>query len=185
MRCPKCQADTPREALCCPACKRKTPKGRRLEQEPESENKNRFLEILAEHTPTMHHIPLWMTWSLVFLTMGVCVLGSYLSFNYLNNPQPTAIPLHQLALDKLRIKTANQSWMTVEESLENEVEKSRNAGRLTETEGWDVTPAEGGFSVSFTFQEKDSRKRSATWLVNPLSETYVPQNDLASLIYSP
>lgn len=185
MRCPKCQTDTPREALCCPTCKRKTPRGRRLELEPESENKNCFLEILAEHKPTVNHIPLWIAWSLIALVVGGCVLGSYLSFHYLNNPQPTTVPLHQLALDKLRLKTSNQPWMTVEESLENEVEKSRSAGRLAEAEGWDVRSIEEGFLVSFTFQEKDSRTQSATWLVNPLSETYLPQTDLAWLIFKP
>jgi hypothetical protein len=185
MRCPKCQANTPVDSLCCPVCKRKTPKGRLLELEPEEESKSRFLEILAEHKPTVNHIPAWVAWALIFLTVGVCVLGSYISFNHFNNPELTNVPLHQLALDKLRTRTSNQPWMTIEESLENEVEKSRNAGRLTEAEGWDVRSDEGGaFAVSFTFQEKGSKQR-AVWLVNPLSETFIPQTDLALLIYKP
>ena len=76
--------------------------------------------------------------------------------------------------------------MTVEQSLENEVEKSRNAGHLTEAEGWDVRSDErGDFAVSFTFQEKDSKHQRAVWLVNPLSDTFTPQTDLAALIYKP
>lgn len=186
MRCPKCQSDTPIDALCCPACKRKTPKGRMLELEPEEDNKSRLLEILAEHKPTVNHIPSWVAWALILLTVGVCVLGSYISFNHLPAQEPAEIPLHQQALDKLRSKTSNQPWMTVEQSLENEVEKSRNSGRLTEAEGWDVRSDEkGGFAVSFTFQEKDSNHQRAVWLVNPLSDTVIPQSDLALMIYKP
>jgi hypothetical protein len=75
--------------------------------------------------------------------------------------------------------------MTVGQSMENEVERSRKAGRLAEAEGWDVRSAERGeFAVTFSFQEKGNKQR-AVWLVNPLAETFVPQTDLAAFIYKP
>jgi hypothetical protein len=155
------------------------------EFDPEPDFKSRFQEIFAEHRPSMNHIPAWLSWSLIILTLGVCILGSYVSFTYFNNPQPTTKPLHQVALDALKEKVANQPWMNVDQALENEVEKSRNAGRLKEAEGWDVRSADNGdFTVSFTFQEKD-KKQVATWLVNPMAGTFVPQTDLALLIYKP
>jgi hypothetical protein len=185
MRCPKCQTNTPSDALCCPSCKRKTPKGRMLEAEPEKENKSRFLEILGVRKPTTNHRPAWVAWALICLTLAVCVLGSYIRFHQVEVQEPTNMPLHQLALEKLRARTSNQPWMTVEESLKNEVEKSRKAGRLAEAEGWDVQSGERGeFAVVFTFQEKNNKQR-AEWLVNPLAETFIPQTDLATMIYKP
>ena len=186
MRCPKCKTATPAEALCCPSCKIKTPRGRLQEElEPESDLRQKFHDILADHKPTMTHIPVWLSWSLIVLTVGVCILGSYLSFMYFNNPEPTHVPLPQLALEKLRTKTSNQPWMTVEEALENEVEKSRKAGQLKEAEGWDVRPApEAGFMVSYTFQES-GKKLYYVWKVDPLAESFMPQNDAAGYIFKP
>lgn len=186
MRCPKCQANTPAEALCCPACKRKTPRGRMLEAEPEEEHKSRFSEIWSGQKPSVNHVPVWVAWALIGLTVAVCVLGSYIRFTHFKEPEPANVPLPQLALSMLRAKTSNQPWMTVEESMENEVEKSRKAGRLSEAEGWDVRTAEQGeFAVTFTFQEQGGKQQRATWLVNPLAETFNPQTDLASLIFKP
>ncbi|MBI3654585.1 MAG: hypothetical protein HY231_26440 [Acidobacteria bacterium] len=186
MRCPKCKTATPAEALCCPNCKSKTPRGRLQEEfEPTSDLRQKFQDILADHKPTVKHIPAWLSWSLILLTLGVCILGSYLSFRYFNQPEPTNVPLHQIALDKLRAKISTQPWMTVDEALENEVEKSRKAGRLKEAEGWDVRPAEDvGFIVSFTFQET-GKKQYFIWKVDPLSETYSAQNDAAETIFKP
>jgi hypothetical protein len=186
MRCPKCHTNTPADALCCPACKRKTPKGRMLEEEPETENRSRFIEILARQKPTVNHVPVWVAWALMGLTIAVCVLGSYIRFTHFSQAEPTDQPLHQVALSLLRNKTSNQSWMTIEESMQNEVEKSRKAGRLVEAEGWEVATAEQGeYAVSYTFQEKEGRQVRALWKVNPIAETFVPQDELASAIFKP
>jgi hypothetical protein len=186
MRCPKCKTATPTEALSCPGCKLKTPRGRLQEEaEPESALAQRVQEIFASHKPTMTHIPIWLSWSLILATLGVCVLGSYLSFNYFNDAQPASPPRHQEALDKLKAKTSNQPWMTVEESLNHEVEKCRQAGRLKEAEGWDARPAESGeVMVTFTFEE-NAKKRKAVWLVDPWADTYIPQNEMAEFIFKP
>jgi hypothetical protein len=186
MRCPKCKTATPTEALCCPSCKLKTPRGRLQDElEPESHLVQRVQEIFASHKPTMTHIPVWLSWSLIFVTLGVCVFGSYFSFMYFNVPQPESVPRHQVALDKLKAKTSNQPWMTIEESLNYEVEKCRQAGRLKEAEGWDARAADAGaVLVTFTFEEKD-KKQKAIWLVDPMADTFIPQNDLAEFIFKP
>jgi hypothetical protein len=154
------------------------------ELEPESDLAHRVHEIIASHKPTMNHIPTWLSWSLILLTVGVCVLGGYLSVFYFDDPQPAEVPQHQLALDKLKAKASNYPWMTVEEALDNEVEKCRQAGRLKEAEGWDSRLVDEGFLVTFSFEEKD-KKRKAIWLVSLVYDTYVPQSELAEAIFKP
>jgi 3'-phosphoadenosine 5'-phosphosulfate (PAPS) 3'-phosphatase len=112
-------------------------------------------------------------------------VASYLSFRYSNDPQPASAPRHQVALDKLKAKTSNQPWMTVEESLVHEFEKSRQAGRLKEAEGWDARdPETGPVMVTYSFQENEKQQK-AIWLVDPFRETFIPQNDLAEFIFKP
>ena len=124
----------------------------------------------------------WVAWSIIVTTLLLSAGGSYLSFMFFSDPQGKVM-LHQKVLKDLRTMPSNQSWMTVEESLASEVEKSQKNGRLVEAEGWDVRQIEdGSFNVSFTFQEADNRQQIAIWNVNPATRSCVAKSDLAEFI---
>lgn len=180
MKCPKCRAETALTALECPGCKLKTPRGR-YEAELAEERAPRKFRFRIEGKPL--HIKPWVSWVVIVASVMLCIVGSYVSFMYFSEPPRPQPPLHQVVLDKLRLSPSNHSWLTVEESLENEVEKSQKEGRLVEAEGWDVRQTEdGSFLISFTFQEKDNRQQRAVWNVNPMTNSLVPQTDLAEFI---
>ena len=125
----------------------------------------------------------WLAWSIIVSTLLLSAGGSYLSFMVFGAPPQGQVMLHQKVLKDLRTMPSNQSWMTVEECLASEVEKSQKNGRLVEAEGWDVRQIEdGSFNVSFTFQEADDRQQIAIWNVNPATRSCVPKSDLAEFI---
>ena len=76
--------------------------------------------------------------------------------------------------------------MTVDEYLKEEMERSREAGRLFEAEGWDVKPqgSEDDFIISFTYEEKDNQQKRAEWRVNIKSNSFQAQNELAKMVYN-
>jgi hypothetical protein len=86
----------------------------------------------------------------------------------------------QLALDKVRQMASKQYGMTVEDYLDEEVNKSREAGRLLEKEGWQVKLLESKqFLVSFSYEEKDKQRQRAEWKVDLNNNSLEPQTDLA------
>jgi hypothetical protein len=180
MKCPKCRAETSLAALRCPGCKLKTPRGRHAGGNQE-EKAPRRLNLWVAGSPLK--IKPWVSWLAIVTTVLLSTGGSYISFMYFDDPPQTQVPLHQKVLKKMRLMPSNQSWMSVEESLKSEVEKSQKKGRLVEAEGWDVRQVEdGSFNVSFTFQEQDNKQQIAIWNVNPKTNSYVPKSDLAEFI---
>lgn len=145
------------------------------------ENSVRKPKFRFDGTPL--EIKPWVSWLVVLTSVLLCAVGSYISFMYFSDPPATNPGLHQIVLDKLRETPSNQSWMTVEESLEKEVEKSQKEGRLVEAEGWDVRQiADGSFNIAFTYQEKDNKQQIALWNVNLTANRFIPKTDLAEFI---
>jgi hypothetical protein len=123
---------------------------------------------------------------IVVISVAICAAGSYLSFDYFNQPpKPTERIPHQEALQQLQSFQANHSYLTVGETLENEVEKCQKDNRLLESEGWNVHPAEGGFILTFSYQEKNNKHQKAIWNYNAAENTFTPQTDLATFVYKP
>ncbi|MEW6127794.1 MAG: hypothetical protein AB1757_12220 [Acidobacteriota bacterium] len=187
MICPKCRTQTTIGALSCPSCKLKTPRGRleaELAEEKKASEKSRFDKSISGGAKKLSISPLVST-LIIVASVSICALGAYLSFTYFGDPPKPAerIP-HQEVLERLQSQTANNSYLTVDEALNNEVEKSRKAENLMESEGWNVEAIEGGFSITFSFQEKDKQQK-AVWLFNAFENTYKPQTDLANFVYKP
>lgn len=189
MRCPKCSAETPNEALCCPGCKLPTPRGKtylkdkkaRKQENNVRETKRVTQELKAPKTAKeRRHIPGWVTALSLVLALVAFSAGSYLAATYWPSGEKKDDGGRQLALEKVRQMESKQSGMTVEDLLNEEVNKSRDAGRLLEQEGWQVKSLESKqFIVSFSFEEKDKQQQRAEWKVDLNNNSFEPQTDLA------
>jgi hypothetical protein len=169
----------------------KTPKGRIEAENQEEEKKAKA----SERTQSLRSIqggskkislsPL-VSFVIVLVCVSLCIVGSYLSFDYFNQPpQPTERIPYQEALQQLQSFTATNSYLTVDETLNNEVEKCRKDDRLLESEGWNVKPTEGGFVITFSYQEKNNNHPKAVWHYDAATNTFTPQTDLAAFVYKP
>lgn len=191
MLCPKCRTETSLVALACPNCKLKTPRGR-IEAESQEEEKRAKSAGRSSGARSIQggakklSLSPMVSFFIVILAVSICVMGSYFSFDYFNQPpKPTERIPHQEALQQLQSFPANNSYLTVSETLDNEVEKCRKDDRLLESEGWNVQPIEGGFIITFSYQEKNNKHQKAVWNYDAAANTFTPQTDLAAFVYKP
>jgi hypothetical protein len=112
-------------------------------------------------------------------------VGSYFVMALVLSPPPVDPGSPQYAIEKLRRLPSNQQGLTVEERMEQEVRKSREAGRLVEVEAWSVKPLEQTkYIVTYSIQEKNDQYLKATWSVDISNGVIVPQTDLANEVYN-
>lgn len=180
MRCPRCQAETPTGALQCPQCKLLTPKGRQTlnggkpTAKPTTKKQPRQRAAVKPLTAALA----------ILASITICGAAGYFGLILLTeskagNPKP-----QYEALDRLRKMPSNQDGLTVEEFLEQEVKKSRQAGRLVEPEGWSVRLIdENKALISFSYEEKDQKQIRAEWIADLKNKTFTPQTDLAAAAY--
>jgi len=91
-------------------------------------------------------------------------------------------------LDKLRKMPSNQEGLTVDQSVAQQLEKSRRVGNLVAYQGWSVHQAPGDKSkllVVFAFDERDNTKQRAEWLADSNGSTFTPLTDLAAAVFKP
>lgn len=94
-----------------------------------------------------------------------------------------ADPLY-LAMDRLRQMPSQHTGMTIDEWLEQEVDKAREAGLLVESEGWQVRDGEGNtYLISFTYEVKDNIQHRFEWVFDQTNESYTAQTELAASVY--
>jgi hypothetical protein len=190
MRCPKCAVETPNEALCCPNCKLPTPRGKtylkdkkaRKQENQARETKRGTQELKAPNSvKEKKHVPGWVTAVSLVLALAIFGAGSYFAATYWPDMEAkTEDGGRQLALDRVRQSASKQSGMTIEDFLNEEVNKLHEAGRLLEKEGWQVKPLDGKqFLVSFSFEDKDKQQKRAAWKVDLNNNSLEPQTDLA------
>jgi len=168
----------------------KTPKGR-LDAENQEEKKSQSAKRLnggksiQGGAKKISLSPL-VSFIIVLISLSICVAGSYFSFDYFYQPpRPSERIPHQDALERLQSFPANNSYLTVDATLNNEVEKCRKDDRLLESEGWNVQPTESGFTISFSYQEKNNKHQKAVWSFDAAENKFTPQTDLATFIYKP
>lgn len=186
MKCPKCSTETPNDALCCPGCKLPTPRGKTYLKDKKTrklENNRREVTRATKELKVLkekRHIPGWVTALSLVLALLIFGAGSYVAVIYWPALKAKDDGGRQLALDKVRQMESKQPGMSVEDMLNEEVKKSREAGRLLEQEGWKVKPLERKqFLVSFCFEEKDKARQKAEWKVDLNNGSFEPQTDLA------
>jgi hypothetical protein len=120
---------------------------------------------------------------LLFGTM-VFGLGSYVAMTYWQESQASDTGSLEMVMNKVRGLPSSQSGKTIDEYLNQKVGDSRDAGRLLESEGWNVKQLVGNlFLVTFTYEEKGNLHFRAEWEVNLASNTIIPKNDLAAKVY--
>lgn len=182
MRCPRCYAETPAEVLCCPGCKLPTPKGRNKSKPKGERTAPRTKRAKKKDSKSVNPIVAVAACVVAVLVFG---LGGYFAMALMLAPKPVDPASPQYAIEKLRAMPSNQKGLTIEERLEQEVKKSRDAGRLVEIEAWSVKPIEASnYLVSYSIQEKDEHYLRAEWSVDVASGAIVPQTALATEIYN-
>jgi hypothetical protein len=187
MKCPKCSTETPGEALCCPGCKLPTPRGRSYIQNKgkRSDQENRPKRKRPKAKGKSRQVNPIAAVLVVIAAVVFFGIGSYLALTFLGDTTAEDPGALQLTLDKVRKLPSNREGSTVEDILEEEVEKSRDEGRLLEAQGWDIRQIEGKrFQVTFTYQEKGNIQRKAEWKVDLVNNTFSPQTELAATIYN-
>jgi hypothetical protein len=116
--------------------------------------------------------------------MLVCGIGSYLGMTFLEESKAKEPDPSQTALERLRQMPSLEAGLSVEDRLEQEVEKAREAGQLVEMEGWQITPVkEATYLLSFTYEVKGNLQHRAEWMFDLAKESYVAQTELAASIY--
>ncbi|HEX5736853.1 MAG TPA: hypothetical protein VF131_28745 [Blastocatellia bacterium] len=183
MRCPKCYVETSNDALCCPGCKLPTPKGRSYLKNKNNKPQARARAKKRVERKRINVSPKAAVF-IVVTTMLVCGIGSYIGMTFLEESKAQSTDPSQIALDRLRQLPSEQAGLNVEERLEQEVDKAREAGQLVEDEGWHVTPVEETiYLISFTYEVKGNLQHRAEWMFDQAKDSYVAKTDLAASIY--
>lgn len=89
-------------------------------------------------------------------------------------------------LEKLRHSPSSQEGLNVDDLLTQELEKSRRVGNLLSYQGWTMRPINGSKTkliISFSFQENDKTHQRAEWIADLVHDTFVPQTELAAMVY--
>jgi hypothetical protein len=189
MRCPKCFTETPTNAVLCPSCKLPTPTGKAKLKERRKKKRElyNFKPVKGKPSRKIPRVKPWVATTVAIVTVLMVGAGSYYyTIRSMQNEVPSPSK-SQIALEKLRNMPASIPGLSIDEYLNEEMEKSREAGRLAEAEGWSITPLqnEDEFLISFSYEEKDQQQKKAEWRVNVRRNIYQAQNEMAKKIHSP
>ncbi|MFL6212748.1 MAG: hypothetical protein ACJ74J_02530 [Blastocatellia bacterium] len=192
MKCPRCHVEVPTEAIRCPDCKLPKPKSL-IAQAGKGQGKKPSLA--AKHSKSSHprtkperKLPRWASIAAGALSALIVVaLGVYLYWYLAHTTSELDPHLARPAMQKLRQMPSKQADLTVEQYLNQELERSRRVGNLVSTQGWTMRPIEGSRSkmlISFTFTERDNTEQRAEWLADLSHETFTPQTELARAAFT-
>jgi len=189
MKCPRCHVEVPAEAQRCPDCKLPKPKSLIAQN---AKNKGKSLPDSKSKTQSARKpgmkperkLPRWV--SLVAGAVSVALIaavGAYTYWYFSNTTSDLDPHLAQPAMQKLREMPSKQANLTIDQYLNQELEKSRRVGNLVSVQGWTMRPVQGNRSkmlISFSFQERDNTEQRAEWLADLSHDTFTPQTELAS-----
>ncbi len=183
MRCPKCHSETPNEAHYCPSCNLATPKGRLAAPKKgtgkrvTSDEKKKF--DFADMLPKM---PGTKIWSWVILVAFISASG-FLVYWYVYADSQHLDPKPALnAMNQLRQLPSKEKGKNIDDYLNAEMKKSKEAGQLVSYEGWTIKPYDkSSYLISFSYDEKDAKK-SADWVVDPKNNIFTPISELANAV---
>lgn len=182
MRCPKCHSETSNEALNCPSCNLPTPKGRLAgpakgkkggsKKRAGSGRKIDFGAILPGGK--------MMSWIAIVAFLGA---SGFLAYWYIYSTPERVAPTPALeAMNQLRRLPSKQEGKTIDDCLNAEMKKSKDAGQLVSFQGWTIKPYDrSSYLVSFSYDEKDAKK-SAEWVVDPKNNIFTPISELANAV---
>jgi hypothetical protein len=194
MKCPRCHVDVPTEAVRCPDCKLPKPKSL-IAQAGMNKDKKGTLPAARRDARPSHgprakserKLPRWVSIAAGALSVVLIVgIGVYVYWYFSHMTSELDPHLAQPAMQKLRHMPSPQANLTVEQYLNQELEKSRRIGNLVSTQGWTMRPVEGTRSkmlIAFSFTERDNTEQRAEWLADLSHDTFTPQTELARAAY--
>ena len=189
MKCPRCHVEVPTEALRCPDCKLPKPKSL-IAQGSQDKTKSK---LAAKRKPTSgrkpgakpeRKLPKWVSITAGALSIVlVAVIGVYAYWYFSHTTSELDPHLAEPAMQKLREMPSTQANLTVDQYLNQQLEKSRRVGNLVSVKGWTMRPVQGTRSkmlIAFSFEERDNTEQRAEWLADLSHDTFTPQTELAS-----
>ncbi|HKP12153.1 MAG TPA: hypothetical protein VJZ91_08595 [Blastocatellia bacterium] len=194
MKCPRCHVDVPTEAIRCPDCKLPKPKsliaqaGKNKEKKGSSPAAGRnSRRSQGPRGKSERKLPRWASVAAGAVSVVlIAAIGAYVYWYFAHMTSELDPHLAQPAMQKLRQMPSPQANLTVEQYLNEELEKSRRVGNLVSTKGWTMRPVEGTRSkmlISFSFMERDNTEQRAEWLADLSGDTFTPQTELAKAAY--
>jgi hypothetical protein len=182
MRCPKCYSETPTDALNCPSCNLPTPKGKLSGATSSKKGASKTKVSSKRKVDVSAVLPgrKVLTWLALVVFLGA---AGFLAYIYIYSTPDHMSPQPALeAMNQLRRLPSKQEGKTIEDYLNAEMKKAKDAGQLVGFEGWKIKPYErNSYLVSFSFDEKDAKK-SAEWVVDPQNKIFTPISELATAV---
>jgi len=194
MKCPRCHVDVPTEAVRCPDCKLPKPKSLIAQAGKDKDKKKTSpayrRDVQRGRGPSAkaeRKMPRWISIAAGALSLVLVVaIGVYVYWYFAHKTSELDPHLAQPAMQKLRQMPSPQADLTVEQYLNQELEKSRRIGNLVSTQGWTMRPVAGTRSkmlICFSFMERDNTEQRAEWLADLSHDTFTPQTELARAAY--
>ncbi|HJQ27379.1 MAG TPA: hypothetical protein VKA60_26070 [Blastocatellia bacterium] len=204
MKCPRCHGEVPTEATHCPDCRLPKPKSLVAQAENKKDRsqpaakqtaakqtgaKGRAAQARKPRRKRERKLPRWISLAAGGLSVVLlAAVGVYVYLYFAKAPGEIDPHLAQPAMQKLRQMPSRQANLTVEQYLNQELEKSRRIGNLASVQGWTLRPVQGSHSkmlIAFSFQERDNTERRAEWLADLAHDTFTPQTEMASNAFRP
>jgi hypothetical protein len=193
MRCPKCYTETQPDLLKCPGCNLATPRGKAVAAADKEKRKT----VKKNPTSSSHRyrgsdravgwkalLPSggrWLYWLVILLVFCGVGVGVYW-YVYVSSPQMDAKSA-LTAMNQLRHLPAKEPGKSIEDVMNAELKRSKDAGELVSFQGWTVKPYDtSNYIVSFSYEEKGGKK-SAEWVVGMTNNRFIPHSELASNIH--
>ena len=189
MKCPRCHVEVPTEALRCPDCKLPKPKSL-IAQSGKDKKKNQtngqrsFSQGRRPGMKPERRLPKWVGIAAGALSVALlAAVGVYIYLYFAHTTYELDPHLARPAMQKLREMPSKLPDLTIDQFLNQQLEKSRRVGNLVSVQGWTIRPVQGSRSkmlIAFAFQERDNTEQRAEWLADLSHDTFTPQTELAS-----
>lgn len=189
MKCPRCHVEVPAEAPRCPDCKLPKPKSMiaqnaKSKVKPLTDSKSKPSGARKPGMKPERKLPRWVSMTAGAVSIAlIATIGIYAYWYFSNTTSDLDPHLAQPAMQKLREMPSKQANLTIDQYLNQELERSRRVGNLVSVQGWTMRPVQGARSkmlISFSFQERDNTEQRAEWLADLSHDTFTPQTELAS-----
>jgi len=102
---------------------------------------------------------------------------------YSEQAEPKAI---LSALDTLRRMPSSEPGLTIDARLTRELDTARRVKNLVSYQGWTARPIKGTTTkvlLVYSYQEVGDVNKRAEWIADLITNTFVPQTDMAIAIH--
>ena len=198
LNCSRCGTDVPREAIYCPYCSLQKPKNgfaaaappeqSKLAEEAKSRsgfNKKRKgsqSQVMKKPRTTSarsFRVPV-IAGIVALISIGVYIFVVPMVSSYQAEPKVILS-----ALETLRRMPSNEPGLTIDARLTKDLETSRRVKNLVSSKGWTVQSIRGTKTkvlMVYSYQEVGDVTIRAEWLADLATNTFIPQNDIATAV---